>query len=294
MLIVIIGFLFLSVKIAFSLDKTCLITSDIKDCSNCVGDEKGFCQPGSYDCADSFFIDWVEKDVCDWTKGIWVCDSTIDIFDPLYSSTALSHSTVNLCGLKPYEIILGEGESLKVMIGVKEYIVSVDDVYNSKEGFVNVFGSSASRSPNVKVQVGKSYNINGVDLDVKEIYYNLDYPPKNRMKLILYHYKGDLNSDLKVNILDIFIVARAFGYKPGDQNWNPIADINGDGVVNIIDVYILAKNFGKDYSIPVTGGFIGSMLKTFNIIVILITLIILVFFFGLLKILKGDKSKKKR
>jgi hypothetical protein len=31
------------------------------------------------------------------------------------------------------------------------------------------------------------------------------------------------------NILDIFIVANAFGSKPEDPNWNATADLNEDG-----------------------------------------------------------------
>ncbi len=46
---------------------------------------------------------------------------------------------------------------------------------------------------------------------------------------------ADLNSDGIVNILDLVIVANAFGeYKP---------DLNGDGVVNILDLVIVANAF---------------------------------------------------
>lgn len=55
---------------------------------------------------------------------------------------------------------------------------------------------------------------------------------------------ADLNLDGKVNILDISIVAKAFGTKPGDPRWNQIADVTRDGKVNIIDVSVVAKNFG--------------------------------------------------
>jgi hypothetical protein len=55
----------------------------------------------------------------------------------------------------------------------------------------------------------------------------------------------DLNKDGKVNILDIFIVAQAFGSKPGDQNWNQTADLNKDGSMNILDMFAVAWDFGK-------------------------------------------------
>jgi len=55
----------------------------------------------------------------------------------------------------------------------------------------------------------------------------------------------DLNGDGKVNIADLFIVAKAFGTKLGDENWNPVADLDGDNRVNIKDLYKIARNYGK-------------------------------------------------
>jgi hypothetical protein len=57
----------------------------------------------------------------------------------------------------------------------------------------------------------------------------------------------DVNSDGKVNILDIATVARAFGSKPGDDRWNPIADMDINETINILDVAFVAKNMGKTF-----------------------------------------------
>lgn len=56
---------------------------------------------------------------------------------------------------------------------------------------------------------------------------------------------GDLNGDGVVNIDDVMIVARAFGSKRGDPNWNETADLDKNGIVNIIDLYKVAREFGK-------------------------------------------------
>ena len=57
----------------------------------------------------------------------------------------------------------------------------------------------------------------------------------------------DINGDGIVDIVDIVIVALAFGSEPGDPNWNPIADLNGDGIVDIVDIVLVAIHFGETY-----------------------------------------------
>lgn len=57
---------------------------------------------------------------------------------------------------------------------------------------------------------------------------------------------GDINGDDAVNIIDIFIIAKAFATTPGHPRWNPNADINDDLQVNIIDLSSAAQNYGKE------------------------------------------------
>jgi len=56
---------------------------------------------------------------------------------------------------------------------------------------------------------------------------------------------GDVNGDGKVNIIDTFSVALAYGSEPGYPTWNPNYDINSDGKINLIDYFITALNYGK-------------------------------------------------
>jgi len=58
-------------------------------------------------------------------------------------------------------------------------------------------------------------------------------------------YRTDLNKDLEVNIMDVALVAKAYGTKPRDPNWNQIADLNNDEVINILDISTIAMDFGK-------------------------------------------------
>jgi len=56
----------------------------------------------------------------------------------------------------------------------------------------------------------------------------------------------DLNNDGTVNIQDIALVAKAYGTKPEDPDWNPIADVAEPyGEINIVDTATVAKDYGK-------------------------------------------------
>jgi hypothetical protein len=65
---------------------------------------------------------------------------------------------------------------------------------------------------------------------------------KNVTVLVRAHI-ADLNEDGVVNILDLFIFARAYGSVPGGERWDPRADLNGDGIVNILDGVAIGRSF---------------------------------------------------
>jgi hypothetical protein len=56
---------------------------------------------------------------------------------------------------------------------------------------------------------------------------------------------GDIDQDGLVSILDVLRLARAYGSRQGDPNFDAACDLNGDGQVDMGDVLILANNFGK-------------------------------------------------
>lgn len=57
---------------------------------------------------------------------------------------------------------------------------------------------------------------------------------------------GDVNDDGIVDIIDGVIIGVAFGSKPGDPKWNPIADIVPDNFIDIQDIVLWAIHFGED------------------------------------------------
>lgn len=63
--------------------------------------------------------------------------------------------------------------------------------------------------------------------------------------ILTMRYFADLNGDGTINIIDIALVAKAYGSKPGDENWNEIADMDKNREINIIDIATIAKDYGK-------------------------------------------------
>lgn len=92
---------------------------------------------------------------------------------------------------------------------------------------------------------------NGMDADrdgIGDTPYIIDENNRDNYPLIYpYGYvpNPDLNGDGVVNIIDIAIVARAFGSKPRGPNWNALADLDKNGWINIIDIATVAKDYGK-------------------------------------------------
>jgi len=64
-------------------------------------------------------------------------------------------------------------------------------------------------------------------------------------KVVNYSIYGDLDADRKVNMLDIALAARAYGSKPGDENWNESADLDRNAIVNMLDIGRIARDYGE-------------------------------------------------
>jgi hypothetical protein len=68
---------------------------------------------------------------------------------------------------------------------------------------------------------------------------------------------GDINGDGIVNMKDVVLVAKAFGSRPGDSNWNANADLDGNGIIDKNDLVIVLSNFGQ--GIPQIIGFTSNL-----------------------------------
>ena len=56
---------------------------------------------------------------------------------------------------------------------------------------------------------------------------------------------GDLDGNLAVQLVDLVILAKAYGSRPGEPGWNPNADLDDNGNIALTDLIILTKNYGK-------------------------------------------------
>jgi len=56
----------------------------------------------------------------------------------------------------------------------------------------------------------------------------------------------DASHDGKINLIDVFLTALAYGSVPGSPNWNANCDFNHDDKVNLLDYFAVALHFGQD------------------------------------------------
>lgn len=87
----------------------------------------------------------------------------------------------------------------------------------------------------------------GGELGVYDVYLTSSYMGERDLTYVTFEVelKSDLNGDDTVDIYDVVIVAKAFGSRPGDPDWNSVADLNYDDVVDIYDVVTMSLDFGK-------------------------------------------------
>ena len=68
----------------------------------------------------------------------------------------------------------------------------------------------------------------------------------------------DVNNDGVVNILDLVIVANAFG-QPADRHSEQNPDVNRDGKVNVLDLVQVANGLGKSAPDPNGDGVVNIL-----------------------------------
>lgn len=55
----------------------------------------------------------------------------------------------------------------------------------------------------------------------------------------------DVNQDHMVDMMDLYLVALAYGSQPGDENWDPRCDVVKDDFIDMMDLYLVAIHYGE-------------------------------------------------
>ncbi len=94
---------------------------------------------------------------------------------------------------------------------------------------------------------------NGVDQITAEDQTNLNntqtiiFTPTSASSLA--RIPGDIDGNGKVDLVDLILLAHAYGSRLGDPTWNPNADVAAPwGVINLADLVTVAMNYGKSSS----------------------------------------------
>jgi parallel beta-helix repeat protein len=122
------------------------------------------------------------------------------------------------------------------------------------EGLTHADKLAAGPTPPAGFIVVQYYEIgttaNFTDNVVVRIVYddsNMSQYQEESLQLLLFAptFRGDVDRDYDVDILDIVRLAGAYGTKEGDFHYRPDCDIDNDGDVDILDIVIAAGNYGN-------------------------------------------------
>jgi len=161
-----------------------------------------------------------------------------------YNSISLLVEALEATGTKDKDALIDywEDPAFESTAGITQprfKFTSIHDVFSTEVG--PYWTEGYSRAQVVQWQAGLMETVSPADQA---------YSKRWAIPPWMYELTTDLDFDGKVNIKDLFTVAKAFGTEPGHPRWEMEADLNGDGIVNVRDIFAVAKDFGKSVSLP--------------------------------------------
>lgn len=77
--------------------------------------------------------------------------------------------------------------------------------------------------------------------------YSINSDTQDNYPLMSPYIEGDVNHNGVVDIFDLAMAGRAYGFFSGEPEYNCHADLNQDGIVDMRDIAIVAINYGKTW-----------------------------------------------
>lgn len=108
---------------------------------------------------------------------------------------------------------------------------------------VRVLQTDANANYSLNFTVPDNSKIGNYTIHVSASYNGLNAVAVRTFELKPRKLPADINGDGKVNIIDISLVAHAWGSRPGESHWDPRCDLDSNSVINIIDITLVAKEF---------------------------------------------------
>ncbi|MGB9778478.1 MAG: CARDB domain-containing protein, partial [Candidatus Bathyarchaeales archaeon] len=161
---------------------------------------------------------------------------------------------VAVVGVFPSKTVVGEGYSMNITVKVKDY-GTFSETFN-----VTVYANTTTlETKGISLASGASanltftWNTTGYAKGNYTIWaYAEPVPDETNITdnmfingIVYVGIPGDINGDGKVDLKDVYAVAKAYGSFPGHPKWNPNCDINNDQKVDLKDYYTTCKNYGK-------------------------------------------------
>ena len=191
---------------------------------------------GSYSLLSYWAAQWLDAHPC-WNPGQYRVNSPITI-DVLHNSPPrLRFRATNAYGLQQAQLVVTETDPANICGFTQKLLNSKTFNGNLSETFAFAISPATT---NATLKVMDSFgNVAVESVSIREEQAveakNVERAPNGEIYLNSTGESADLNGDGVVNILDLVIVANAFGEAE--------PDLNGDGVVNILDLVIVANAF---------------------------------------------------
>ena len=185
---------------------------------------------------------WLTSSGNNWVRSNTFSDSKWGIGIVLEDSSRHNWIIENTVGRNLIAVFMGVNEPRDNVIHHNNFVDDTNQVLDLTGFWIerNTWDDGKGQGNYWSGYKGDDANGDGIG-DTSLPYLGIDrYPLMTK-----YWNEADVNHDGKVDILDVVMVAKAFGAKMGDPNWDAKADVDNNGTVNILDVFLIAYEYGK-------------------------------------------------